>query len=284
MERDIREILGDEVEIVVTPFVFETGNIFFVEAADGETVLVTGKKTAFDNEEYRVRPWAEMLRARGLDELMRETFGVDSVIVLGSAPSRPPGPLYFEYHLDMGMVVLRDRQAVVARLVSPRRARQEAMAAIDSGDSDVAALVAAGVEERQLRATLPARLETVTADYEEYAAVLSELGLEVHRSDVTWRHVVSSMSWTNVLQVGDRVIMPLYPDASRAKKTGVTRSGGRMRFTLDVSAVGDERFALEGENLANYNLYRRLGYDVQAVPEYLHYFMGGVHCFANILE
>ena len=67
MERDIREILGDEVEIVVTPFVFETGNIFFVEAADGETVLVTGKKTAFDNEEYRVRPWAEMLRARGLD-------------------------------------------------------------------------------------------------------------------------------------------------------------------------------------------------------------------------
>jgi hypothetical protein len=99
-----------------------------------------------------------------------------------------------------------------------------------------------------------------------------------------WEQVVSSMSWTNVVQAGGRLLMPLYPDTLRAVTRSVTESGGRTRRSLDVSVIGDENFLETGTNRAPLALYRNLGYDVTTVPEYLHYMMGGVHCFVNVLR
>jgi hypothetical protein len=108
--------------------------------------------------------------------------------------------------------------------------------------------------------------------------------MEVHRSDVAWQHVLGSMSWTNVVQVGGRILMPLYPDSLLASTTSVRNTRGRVRATIDVSGVEREAFELSGPNLENRRLYEHLGYEVVPVPEYLHYMMGGLHCFVNVLE
>jgi hypothetical protein len=108
--------------------------------------------------------------------------------------------------------------------------------------------------------------------------------VEVHRSPVEWEHVLASMSWTNVVQAGGRILMPLYPDSLRGVTTATASEGGRTRLTVDVSGVDGESFDLSGDNLRNYELYRDLGYDVVPVPEYLHYMGGGLHCFVNVLE
>ena len=55
-------------------------------------------------------------------------------------------------------------------------------------------------------------------------------------------------------------------------------------LTLDATGLSDERFELTGKNAENYKLYSDLGYTVVTVPEYLHYMMGGIHCFVNILD
>jgi len=92
------------------------------------------------------------------------------------------------------------------------------------------------------------------------------------------------MSWTNVLQVGDRIVMPLYPDSLCGITKSTRSEGGLLQISLDVSAIGEERFELDGLNERNYGLYRSLGYEVVTAPEYLHYMMGGIHCFTNVLE
>ena len=63
-----------------------------------------------------------------------------------------------------------------------------------------------------------------------------------------------------------------------------SKTGGQVSISLDVSAIENERFELTGRNAENYKLYSDLGYRVITVPEYLHYMMGGVHCFVNIFE
>jgi len=35
---------------------------------------------------------------------------------------------------------------------------------------------------------------------------------------------------------------------------------------------------------ASASTHESLGYEVVPVPEYLHYMMGGIHCFVNVLE
>jgi hypothetical protein len=134
-----------------------------------------------------------------------------------------------------------------------------------------------------LYGTLSRRLESVAKEYDDYAAVLDSLGLEVYRSPVDWRHVLGSMSWTNVVQAGDRILMPVYPDSLHAVTTAVDNVEGQMRITLDVSDLSNEKFDAR-LNETNKELYESLGYQVVEVPEYLHYMMGGLHCFVNVVE
>jgi N-dimethylarginine dimethylaminohydrolase len=182
----------------------------------------------------------------------------------------------------MGMVVLGGKRAVVSRLQFGD-AEQAALAGAVQARAPVMSRYAF-LDEKTVVPVLSERLQTVSREYEEYAEALEGLGVEVHRSSVQWEHVLASMSWTNVVQAGDRILMPLYPDSLRGVTTAVARDGGQTRLSIDVSGVGEEKFELTGENLLNYELYESLGYEVVPVPEYLHYMGGGLHCFVNVLE
>jgi hypothetical protein len=245
-------------------------------------VLIVGRKVITDNHAWQRRPWAPGYdRERRLDALAR-TFHADRVLVVGRAETPPEVSMYFEYHIDMGMAILGGNRAVVSRLSWDDVQRDELARAIRGGHPLVSRY--AGVAPDSLLAALDERLRTVAAEYGDYAALLDSLGMEVHRSDVAWQHVLGSMSWTNVVQVGGRILMPLYPDSLLASTTSVRNTRGRVRATIDVSGVEREAFELSGPNLENRRLYEHLGYEVVPVPEYLHYMMGGLHCFVNVLE
>jgi hypothetical protein len=280
----LRELLQQafpERTIEVAPFVFEGGNLAFVNSGKFR-VLIVGRKVLFDNEVYQRRSLAGAYdRAKLLGQMAR-TFHVDVVMVVGQADERPDTRLYFEYHIDMGMVILEGNRAVVSQLEFGEAGRAALAAAIKS-DAPVLSRFAWLGKNRMLN-TLAERLQTVSNEYEEYAEVLEGLGLEVHRSPVGWEHVVGSMSWTNVLQAGDKLLMPLYPDSVRGVTTAVKSDAGQTRLSLDVSDIDGEKFELRDDNLRNYELYQSLGYEVVPVPEYLHYMGGGLHCFVNVLQ
>jgi hypothetical protein len=280
---DVLESILPDRRIQIAPFVFEAGNLAFVES-DGQRVLIVGRKMLFDNEVYQTRPWAAGYDSRSLLKAATNTFGVDTVLVVGRSRDRPRTRMYFEYHIDMGMVLLKGNRAVVSQLVYGEEDEAALARAIVNRHPVVTPFLTDEWERSTLLGVLSKRLLTVALEYEDYASVLDSLGVEVHRSSVSWQQILGSMSWTNVLQTGDRILMPLYPDSLH----GVTRStrevGGQIAISLDVSRIKEERFDPEGANGDNYSLYRRLGYDVVTVPEYLHYMMGGIHCFVNILE
>jgi hypothetical protein len=190
--------------------------------------------------------------------------------------------MYFEYHIDMGMVVLDGERAVVSRLDFGDAAGASLARAVTTAHPVLTPF--AGPAQDSLRAVLSARLRAVAREYEDYAVLLKGLGVEVHRSPVGWQHVLASMSWTNVAQVGNRILMPLYPDSLLGVTTAITADGGRLRTSLDVSRIEGEAFELRDLNQLHRELYESLGYEVVPVPEYLHYMMGGIHCFVNVLE
>jgi len=192
--------------------------------------------------------------------------------------------MYFEYHIDMGMVVLDGNRAVVSDLAFGAGERAALARAVDARRPVVSPFLDAGVDADTVAAGLAARLDTLALEYDSYAKVLRDLGVEVYRAPVGWRNVLASMSWTNVLQLGDRIVMPLYPDSLYGIRRSTRDTGGRLEISMDVSAVGEERFELTGLNREYSRLYRSLGYEVVTAPEYLHYMMGGIHCFTNVLQ
>jgi len=266
--------------IRVAPFVFEGGNLAFV-SSNGKRYLIVGKKVVFDNRVYQQRPWAPGYDDTALRAAIAKTFQVDSVVVVGRARKPPPARMYFEYHIDMGMAVLKDDRAVVSRLEFGEREKRQLSHAIETTYHVITPF--ASVPRDSLFRKLSSRLTTVAQEYDDYAAVLDSLGLEVYRSPVDWRHVLGSMSWTNIIQAGDRILMPIYPDSLRGITTEVDNVGGQMRITLDASDLPNEAFDAH-LNEANKELYESLGYEVVEVPEYLHYMMGGLHCFVNVVE
>jgi len=280
--RTLERVLPDR-SIRLAPFVFESGNLAFVDTG-GRRVLIAGKKILFDNEVYQGRSWARGYDARSLLAAMAETFEVDTVMVVGRARKRPDTRMYFEYHIDMGMAILSGNRAVVAKLSYGQEEQAALALAIDTGHPVTTPFLARESDRDRLSGTLSERLHTVAAEYDDYASLLEGLGLKVYRSAVGWKQVLGSMSWTNVLQFPGRILMPLYPDSLHGRTTSVANAGGQLNLSLDVSRIADERFELEGRNAEQYKLYSDLGYGVVTVPEYLHYMMGGVHCFVNILE
>lgn len=264
----------------VAPFVFEGGNLAFV-SANGKRYLIVGKKVIFDNQVYQSRPWAPGYDEPALRHAIAQTFEVDSVVVVGVAQEEPPARMYFEYHIDMGMTVLKDDRAVVAQLKFGNREKRRLAHAVETTYHVITPF--ASMPKDSIYAQLSGRLETVSKEYDSYATVLEGLGLEVYRSPVDWRHVLGSMSWTNVVQAGDRILMPVYPDSLRAVTTAIENVRGQMKITLDASDLRNEQFDSH-LNEANRELYESLGYEVIEVPEYLHYMRGGLHCFVNVVE
>lgn len=279
----LRQVVGPGTAVRIAPFVFEGGNLAFVDTG-ARRVLFAGRKIVFDNEQYQNRPWADGLTGDALLSSMGRTFGVDSVVVIGRARTRPPSQLYFEHHLDMGMAVLKYGRAVVSRLDFAEEDRRAVARAVAEGGNVVAPYLDLGYQPEELADVIGERLVTVAGEYEDYAALLEGLGLTVYRSKVTWKHVLSAMSWSNVVQTRDRVFAPLYPDSARGVVLAVGTEGGQLTRTIDVSSLEDEVFLLEGDNKLNHALYGCLGYETVPVPEYLHYYTGGLHCFVNVLD
>jgi hypothetical protein len=284
MVKIMQQVLPNSALVEAAPFVFDGGNLAFFEDKQGKRVLITGKKTIFDNEAYQQRPWAEGLKGELLLKSLKTTFQVDSVIVVGLARKRPPSSMYFEYHIDMGMTILSGRRAVVSQLSFEQDDIAEFAHAINSRHNAISPFLAHGDSAEVLLATLSKRLMDVKNEYESYATILGKLGIEIYRSPKTWLQVVSYMSWTNVLQAGNTLLMPLYPDSIYGKTTRVNMRNGQMLLQFDTSSLYKEKFELEGYNKINFELYESLGYEVVPVPEYFHYFMGGIHCFVNILQ
>jgi hypothetical protein len=279
----ILERVFPERTIELAPFVFEAGNLAFVRSGR-RSILVAGRKVLFDNAVYQKRPWAAGYDSDSLLAVMAETFDVDSVIVVGRAAGPPPTRVYFEYHIDMGMAILSNNRAVVAKLEFGEVDETELSRAVAEGKPVVSPFVAGGGDRAAVVNLLSRRLRTVSLEYADYARVLEDLGYDVHRLTVGWRQVVGSMSWTNILQTPGRIFMPIYPDSLRGRTTSVARKGGQLKLTVDKSDLSREQFDLTDLNAEAHRLYNGLGYDVVTVPEYLHYMMGGIHCFVNIVE
>jgi hypothetical protein len=279
----LSSILGGEFDVETARFVFEGGNLAFVEAGE-RTVLVMGRKALFDNERYQRQPWAAGLSRADLLSEVERTFGVDSVVVVGRASQRPRGRLYLEYHIDMGMHVFGDGRAVVSELAFGDVEREALARAIASGRAVIAPFASYAESADDLEALLTGRLGVVVQEYEDYARVLEGLGLDVRRLPVAWEHVLASMSWTNVVQSGNTLLVPLYPDTLAGRVDLVSGDDGHITQSFDPSALDAEAFSPEGGNARALELYRSMGYRVVPVEESLHYFAGGVHCFVNVLR
>ncbi len=279
----LRTVLDADVRVEVAPFVFEGGNLAFVTSG-ARRVLLMGKKVLFDNAEYQLRPWAKGLSEEELIRAVARTFGVDSVVVVGRARERPQGRLYLEYHIDMGMNVLGNNNAVVSDLTFGDAERTLLAAAIEADAPVISPFVGYASGPIELAALLADRLSVVQAEYDDYARVLMSFGVRVHRARVTWMDVLASESATNIVQAGNRILVPVFPDTLRGRVARIGGDAGHITQSLDMSHIGAERFLLEGRNRHNVSLYEGLGYRVVPVDEYLHYYAGGLHCFFNVLE
>lgn len=278
-----RELFPEDYDIVLAPFAFEGGNLIFVERGDTR-ILLAGKKILFDNARYQRKPWTPGWSGDALLENMRKFFDVDSVVVVGLAQQPPPLELYFEYHLDMGMAVLRDNTAVVAQFTFGDRERRQLRDAVDNNHPIVASLFERDRDREEIYGLLSDRLSEVSREYDHYAAVAGQLDLSVVRSPMEWTHAASFRSWTNVVQAGPRLFVPIYPESLNAAAEIGRDERGSITRQIQLEAVANDQFMLTGYNLRNKELYESMGYQVILIPEYLHYFEGGMHCFANILN
>jgi hypothetical protein len=278
-----KELFPQDLELVFAPFAFEGGNLIFIERA-GRRILLVGKKIIFDNVRYQNNLWAPGWSTDKLLEKMKAFFRADSVVVLGTAEQPPPAEIYFERRLDMEMAMLGGDVAVVAQFPFGDAERRELRDAIESGDPLIASLFEQERSHDEEFELLSRRLSFVSAEYDSDAGIVAALGLTVHRSPTSWRHVAAWMSWTSVFETtGRRLFFPVYPDPAIAAVRTVKDEQGRITRELQPDALADEKFELEGYNLLNHDLYVNLGYQLVPIPEYLHHVGGGLHSFVNIL-
>lgn len=278
-----RELFPENFDIVLAPFAFDGGNIIFIEHKN-QRILLVGKKILFDNALYQRKPWSPGWIGNDLLDNMKAFFKVDSMVVVGLAQQIPPLELYFEYHLDMGMTVLRENTAVVAQFPFGENERRQLRDAIDNNHLIITSLLDSTDDREEVFNLLNNRLSSVSREYDHYAAVAEQLGLRVLRSPIEWTHVASWRSWTNVVQMGSRLFVPIYPESLNATARITRDERGSLIKQIQMEAVSNDEFSLTGYNLQNKELYESLGYQVVLIPEYLHYFAGGIHCFANVLD
>ena len=278
----LRELFPGNFDVVLAPFAFEAGNLIFIERGN-KRILIAGKKLLFDNARYQRRPWTPGWSGETLIDNIRDFLHVDSVVVAGLIQQQPPLEIYFDYHLDMGMTVLRENTAVVAQFPFGELERRQLRDAIDKNHPIIRSLFERERDRNEIYTLLAERLAAVSGEYNHYAALAERLGLEVIRSPMQWQHVASWRSWTNVLQVGTRLFVPVYPESLGTIAETVRDQRGSIMKQIQLEAVANDRFEMTGYNLQNHDLYADLGYDVVSIPEYLHYFEGGIHCFVNIL-
>jgi hypothetical protein len=279
----VRSTIGQGARIVRMPFAMDGGNAIFIERR-GRKILLLGKKTIFDNLIYARNSW---VKARTEDELLADIgrfFDADSVVVVGRIQEPPPAELYFEYHLDLAMAVLRNDKAVVAQFPFGDEEKAELEKAVAGGDPIVESLFEPGRERDEILDLMSERLSFVSEEYDYYATLLEDLGLEVFRSPTDWKHVAGWMSWTTVVQAGPRLFMPVYPSSINTAAEIVRGPQGEIRKKINFKDLPNEQFQMEGFNLENFQLYKRLGYEVIPIPDYLHYFEGGLHRFVTIIN
>ena len=107
--------------------------------------------------------------------------------------------------------------------------------------------------------------------------VLSSLGYEVRRGPAPPQRLRRFQSYTNILPMHDRVLLPIYPTTERTHGWILHREAGRDRVEVDLGLM-DSDFELSEDNLRAYQLYAELVDQVRPVRDYFYLAGGNVHC------
>lgn len=260
------------------PLAFEGGNLLY-DVIDGSAVLFAGNDVVLETMRA-YRDWFGMTRSvADVVAELKACFGVARVELLGRTDRRgePVHQARLVWHLDMALALLAGGNAVVPRFDWSERHRTEAHAALDeelrAGDSPQRDAERYGTSDSLTQ------LDDAAADLDAIRRRLRALGYRVHDLATDWRRVLRHQSHTNVLLGRDRVVMPLFPDATEpAPVTQVTPGSGRRVIAIPEPQPPASAYTLTGANRAAFETYRKLGLAVRTVPDRFHLAGGNLHC------
>jgi hypothetical protein len=294
-----------DLRVSLLPAAFEGGNLMADRDADGRHVLYAGSTIAVETCALYARWYRTSMSTDDAGRILADALGADEVVWIGPRDER--GRLRRQprllFHVDMGMTIVAQGTAVVARLhpdafepaahadtiareLSRTRAaltaRREAGLPADS----TVALPEPRDETRFVDARVAAErtaLREAAAHLEDTAHRLTARGLRVHRLDTEPERARQFQSYTNVIPTRDRLIVPIFPSVDRVHGWTVAGADGRDRVDVDVG-VEDSGFVLEGANLGAVELYRTLHDGVRVVRDYFYLASGNAHCVVGRLS
>ncbi len=292
--RSLRGLASDRREVQLLPVAAEGGNLM-ADRREGRGILFAGSTIAVETRSVYQAYYGMDPGDGGVADILCDAFGCDEVVWIGPRDGTRLGRQNpFLFHLDMGMTLPARGLAVVGRCdpdtldeTTHRNLLQnEAERTVQALRSRGAwpeglelpedpAQRAAHLEERLLAERMD--LHAAALELEEMANSLSTIGYEVHRSPAPPRRLRRFQSYTNVVPLPNRVLLPIYPTEERTHGWILRREEGRDRVEVDLG-LKDSNFDLSGDNLDAYRLYSGLVDEVRTVRDYFYLAGGNVHC------
>ncbi|PIV80963.1 hypothetical protein COW53_06920 [bacterium CG17_big_fil_post_rev_8_21_14_2_50_64_8] len=302
--RHFKALEQDGFQVRLLPVAAEGGNLM-VDRVDGRSVLFAGTTIVVETRAMYRAYYGTDPGPDGVAAILRDGLNVDEVVWLGpQAGGEALRQAALLFHIDMGCTLVAPGTTVVARCAAESldESRHRAILAREA-ERTAEALAGRGVtpdtwpegldlppDKTEREAFLDARthweraaLRDAARDMELIAAELEGRGYEVHRLQASPERVRRFQSHTNVITGSDRLIMPLFPHRERVHGWVVQGTRGRDSVDLDLG-LADSEFELGGENLAAYELYRRLHANVRTVRDYFYLAGGNVHCVIGRLS
>jgi hypothetical protein len=301
----MRTLLGPERDVRLVPLSFEGGNIAYDRIA-GARVLFAGNSVIRDSIDM-YRHWFDRALAVGeCIELLRKSFNVDRVVLLGRERDGVPlRQASFFFHIDLACAIVAEGAVAIESFDLPpslAEVRDEVRRDVELSVRDAheraraeELLVRKGVrtklpeKEADIAATIEAafraevdRLKEAADELEAIEKTFRNLGYRIHRLRTDWRHVRRTQSYANVLAARDRLIMPIFPAPEAGKARVVMLPAGRQIVEV-LRNPEPEAYAMNDFNLENYKLYQSIFGNVRVIRDSFYLAGGNVHCVVGAI-
>ncbi len=301
----LRALWAPSRDVRLVPLSFEGGNLAY-DRIGRDRVLFAGSSVLHDSDAlYRV--WfGQGLEPQKCLDMLRESFSVDRVVVLGR---RKNGSFLRQasllFHIDLACAIVAEGSAVVGTFEGPvdpdelRREIREELELYVLNEAErrrvqellekkgIKAEIPGGPEslEKAVESAVSSETEKLREAEEELEAIrriFQDLGYRIRSIPADWRAVRRTQSYANVLLSRERLVMPIFPKHGSAKARTVYARGGRE--IIEMARIPEpEDYALEGNNLRAYRLYRELFRDVRVVKDAFFTAGGSVHCVVGAI-
>jgi hypothetical protein len=262
----MRTLLGPGRDVRLVPLFFEGGNLAYDRIA-GTRVMFVGNSVICESQELYRRWFDRRIEVAECIELLRRSFNVDRVVLLGRQRDGAPMPqASLLFHIDLACAIIAEGVAAVQTFELP---------------SSLTELRAEVGDE-----ALPVEVERLREARAELAAIeqtFRGLGYRMCSLATDWRRIRRTQSYANVLIAQDRLIMPIFPRPDAGAARAVMLPSGRQAVEV-LRQPAPEEYAMDGTNLANYRAYQSIFGTVRVVRDSFYLAGGNVHCVVGAIE